>query len=182
MIITHVFAIDVALGLGYANGQLLFHCSEDMKRFKEYTTGKAVVMGRKTYDSIGKALPNRDNYVLSRTMPKLEDPAVCVCHSVSELMDVLSGTGYDEVCIIGGGEIYKETAPLVDKLVYTTFYDSVSEAGVTYPMAEVLFSNPNVDFEVCRSETLDLPVTNVRTGSKHNMKVGFTEAYILKEI
>lgn len=179
MIFTHVFACDKALGIGL-DQSLLYHCKEDMKRFKAYTTGKTVVMGRKTYESIGKALPNRENIVLSKTIKDLPDAKVV--GSIAELMDYLVPEEHPEVCIIGGGEIYAVTAPLVDKLVYTAFDYVEKNVNVWYPMGDIaaVSSISNKKIVKIKEEKGCYPVTiggNIVTG----LNVTFYE-YDLKEI
>lgn len=96
--------------------RLLWHIPDDMKRFKRLTSGHSVIMGRKTFESIGKPLPNRRNIVISRTT-NLNIQGVEVATSLEE---ALSMTRNDpEVFIIGGGEIYQQALPLATKLYLT---------------------------------------------------------------
>ena len=74
-----MFSAIVAVGKNFEIGkknQLLWHISEDLKNFKKITTGKTVIMGRKTFESIGKPLPNRRNIILSRTLDKVDRKSV----------------------------------------------------------------------------------------------------------
>lgn len=87
------------------NNQLLWRLPDDMKRFKSITTGHTVVMGRKTFDSIGKALPGRRNIILSRN-GRLCGEGCEVANSLEEALRLTAGE--KEVFIIGGGEIYKQ--------------------------------------------------------------------------
>ena len=97
------------------DGGLPWRLPEDLKRFKRLTTGNIVVMGRKTYDSIGRALPNRKNIVISRnTSLKIE--GVEVEH---DLIDVLKCNQEENVYVIGGGQIYVDALPLTEKLEIT---------------------------------------------------------------
>jgi len=99
-----IVAVDENWAIGKDN-QLLFHIREDLKRFKTFTVGQTVVMGRKTLESMpnGKPLPNRTNIVLSRgDLPK----DVTACHSFSELKDTLKNIN-GEIYIIGGEMIYR---------------------------------------------------------------------------
>ena len=92
--------------------------SADMKWFKKHTIGKAVVMGRTTYESISKALPNRVNVVLTRDLDYAPlDTSVIICHSIGE---VIERFGTDEIMVIGGAEIYKQFYPLATKIYLTT--------------------------------------------------------------
>jgi len=97
------------------DGDLPWRLPEDLKRFKRLTTGNIVVMGRKTYDSIGRPLPNRKNIVISRnTSLKIE--GVEVEH---DLIDVLKRNQEENVYVIGGGQIYVDSLPLTEKLEVT---------------------------------------------------------------
>ncbi len=97
------------------DGDLPWRLPEDLKRFKRLTTGNIVVMGRKTYDSIGRPLPNRKNIVISRNMSlKIEE--VDVEH---DLVDVLKRNQEENVYVIGGGQIYVEALPFSEKLEVT---------------------------------------------------------------
>ena len=97
------------------DGDLPWQLPEDLKRFKRLTTGNIVVMGRKTYDSIGRPLPNRKNIVISRnTSLKIE--GVDVEH---DLVDVLKRNQEENVYVIGGGQIYVDALPFTEKLEVT---------------------------------------------------------------
>lgn len=106
------------------HNRLIWHISQDLKRFKRLTTGNTVVMGRKTFDSIGSPLPNRVNVVVSRAK-KFSVEGITVVDSLDEALKCGG-----EIFIIGGGEIYKQTLPLADKL-YVTEVDQ-SPVGDTY--------------------------------------------------
>lgn len=115
MKITVVVAIAKNNMIGCAN-KLLWHISEDLKHFKRITTGGCVVMGRKTYESIGKPLPNRRNVVISRN----RNLSIEGCEIFASIEDMIAGLkGVDEVFIIGGGEIYKQTLLFADKIELT---------------------------------------------------------------
>jgi len=105
------------------DNKLLWRQSTDLKRFKELTTGKTVVMGRKTYDSIGKPLPNRRNIVITRQ--DLEIPGCEVVHSLEEALSLDS-----EIFILGGGEIYKKSIILANKIFFTLIQTEIE--GDTY--------------------------------------------------
>ena len=81
---------------------LLWHISEDLKHFKAVTTGHPVIMGRKTYESLGRPLPNRTNVVITRQ--QVEIPGCRVVHSLGEAVALFPGD--DEVFVIGGAQIY----------------------------------------------------------------------------
>ncbi len=104
------------------DGGLPWRLSSDLKRFKADTMGKPIVMGRKTYESIGRALPGRANIVITRNTGFTAE-GVDVVTSVDEaltLADVRARcSGAGEVCVIGGGEIYRQTFDRADKLIVT---------------------------------------------------------------
>ncbi|WP_320054180.1 dihydrofolate reductase [uncultured Acetobacteroides sp.] len=132
-----MIAIVVAMASNSAIGkdnQLLWHITEDMKFFKALTQGGTVVMGRKTYESIGRPLPNRRNIVVSRSVDHLDD-RVELFHSLEEAIRAASAD--ERVFIIGGGEIYHQSLVLADTLYITlvghsyeadTFFPAISEA------------------------------------------------------
>ena len=87
------------------DNNLLWHISGDLKRFKAITTGHSIVLGRKNYDDIGRPLPNRTNYVLSRNTA-FEAPGCTVCRSLGEALDKARAAGETECFIIGGAAVY----------------------------------------------------------------------------
>lgn len=127
-----MISIVVAMARNRAIGldnQLLWHIAEDMKFFKSLTSGGTVVMGRKTYDSIGRPLPNRRNIVITRNADfRAEGVEV-----VSSIEAATKLAELDEkVFIIGGGEIYRQAIDLVDTL-YVTLVDRDYEADTFFP-------------------------------------------------
>lgn len=103
------------------NNKLLWHLPEDFKWFKWNTMGKKVIMGRKTYESIGKPLPNRENIVISK---KNNIKNVKVVSSIEEALSKINSN--EEAFIIGGGSIYKETLPFIDRLYITTILSNMN--------------------------------------------------------
>lgn len=103
-------------------GDMPWRLSSDLKRFKTLTLGRPVVMGRKTYDSIGKPLPGRPNVVISR-QAAIDHPDISMAHSLAEAMEAAERlalqTGAGEICIIGGGQIYAQAIDLADRLCIT---------------------------------------------------------------
>lgn len=102
--------------IGFEN-QLLWHLPKDLKHFKEITSGHPVIMGRKTYESIGKPLPNRTNIVVSRKTDWFEE-GILIVGSIKEAVKFAKKID-EEVFIIGGGKIYEQTMDIVDKLEVT---------------------------------------------------------------
>lgn len=106
------------------DGQLPWRLPEDLRRFKAATLGKPVVMGRKTFESIGRPLPQRHNIVLTRQSGfSVADPAVTVVASLSAALQVAGEA--PEVMIIGGAEIYRLALPLAHRLVLTRVHAAV---------------------------------------------------------
>lgn len=117
-------------GIGLA-GKMPWHLSEDLRRFKRITTGHAILMGRKTWESLGRPLANRRNVVLSRTpVPGVE--------TYASLDAALAALSQEElVFVIGGGEIYRQTLEKADRL-YLTIVDGEAEADTFFPEYEHL--------------------------------------------
>lgn len=120
-------AEDRAIG---DKGNLLWHLSSDLKRFKAITTGHTIIMGRKTYDSLPNgALPNRRNIVISKQLKSLKDAEV-----YSDIDEALKATADEDIVyILGGGEIYKKTFPRADELHLTLVHKSYPEADTRFP-------------------------------------------------
>lgn len=108
------------------DNQLLWHLPDDLKQFKKLTSGHTVVMGRKTYESIGKPLPNRTNVIITRN-ENYEAPGCIVVSSLEEAIRTES-----DVYIIGGAEIYQQALPLTDRIHLTEVQASV-EGDTFFP-------------------------------------------------
>lgn len=110
------------------NNSLLWHISEDLRNFKRITSGHPVVMGRKTFESLGRPLPNRTNVVVSRTMTEIEG-----CRVAAALDAALAGFPEDEeVFIIGGAQIYAQALDMADK-IYITRVEHDYEGDTSFP-------------------------------------------------
>lgn len=107
---------------------LLWNIKEDMRRFRTTTTGHPVVMGRKTFESIGRPLPKRTNVVITRGDSEFE--GCLVAHSIEEAVQMFPAE--EEVFIIGGAQIYKQALPLADKL-YLTIVHRAYEGDTSFP-------------------------------------------------
>jgi len=103
----------------------------DLKYFKRVTTGHHIIMGRKVYQSIGKPLPKRTNVIVTRN-PFFIVSNCFIANSIEEGISIAQENGDDEVMIIGGGEIYKQTMDLWDKL-YITEVDAVVAGDIYFP-------------------------------------------------
>jgi len=114
-----------------ANNNLLWSLPNDMKRFRELTTGHTVIMGRKTYESLPKgALPNRTNVVITRnTQASFKD-----CEIYDQLNEAIRRHQHeDEIFIIGGAAIYEQSIALADKLYITLIHNAFDDADVFFP-------------------------------------------------
>lgn len=117
------------------NGNLLFRLKDDLKNFKNLTTNNVVIMGRKTFESIGKPLPNRLNVIISKTMKKETfNPNLIIVDSLENAIEkckFLNKTLY----IVGGGQIYKEAIEkdIVDEIILTRIKKRVDDADTFFP-------------------------------------------------
>jgi dihydrofolate reductase len=130
------------------NGALPWHVPSDLKTFRRITMGKPVVMGRKTYDSIGKPLPGRDNIVVTRDAGFSAD-GIDRAASVDDALDIArrkaTERGVDEIMVIGGAEIFALTIPLANR-IYLTRIHARPDGDVTFPEPD-----PRIWREVSRS-------------------------------
>jgi dihydrofolate reductase len=130
MSITLIACLDMDSGIGTDEGQLLFHLPKDLQHFKSTTSGKAVVMGRKTWESLPiKPLPKRKNYVLTRDVSFNPEGAIAL-GTVEEVLDLSKGR---EVFIIGGGELYEQFIDIADKMILTQVHSINFNATVHFP-------------------------------------------------
>ncbi len=116
------------------NNDMPWHMPADLKHFKETTMGKPIVMGRKTFESIGRPLPGRRNVVITRN-PDYQPEGVDVVTSIDEAINLLADV--EEVMITGGGNIYQQTIDMADKL-YLTFIDLDTDGDAFFPEFEHL--------------------------------------------
>ncbi len=128
MIISLIAAMGKNRVIG-KNNALPWKLPEDMKRFKEMTQGKPVIMGRKTFESIGKALPNRKNIILTKDKNYRVENCIVV-QSANGALKAAEGAG--EVMIIGGEQIFKEFLPKADK-IHLTIIDKDFEGDTYFP-------------------------------------------------
>jgi dihydrofolate reductase len=123
-----IAAVANGNGIGY-NGKLLWRIPSDLRRFKELTTGNVVVMGRKTYESIGKPLPNRENIVVTS---QYIDGVHCV-KTLQEAYDLAENLTGHKVFVIGGGQLYQEALSGVDVLDITRILDVPDKVDTFFP-------------------------------------------------
>ena len=125
-----IACVDSDFGLGL-NGELLFHIDEDLKRFRELTLNHTVIMGRKTFESIGKPLDNRRNIVLSKSLKTID--GVEIADSLEELYELLIPCSYPaSIFVIGGGEIYRQLIPYTLE-IYLTIVNESKQADTHFP-------------------------------------------------
>lgn len=114
------------------NNALIWHISADLKHFKQLTTGHTVIMGRKTFESIGKALPNRRNVIISHNLDYRAEGCEVV-ESIEKALEI--SVDEDEVFVIGGGTIYREVWGRADRL-YLTLVHTLPEGDTVIPAIE----------------------------------------------
>ena len=129
-IISIIAAIGINRELGKDN-QLLWYLSQDLKRFKAITQGHPVIMGRKTFESIGRPLPKRTNVVIS-SQENYQPEGVTVVTSLMEALILAPELDDEEVFIIGGGQVYADSLGYADRL-YLTLVDGEVEADTFFP-------------------------------------------------
>ncbi len=125
-----IVAVDETRAIGKDN-RLLWHIPEDLKHFKELTTGHAVIMGENTYHSIGRPLPNRTNIVVTLDQT-LALPGCLVVHSLDEALSVAREHEREEIFVMGGASIYRQFLPMIDRL-YLTLVSGKHEADTFFP-------------------------------------------------
>lgn len=104
------------------DNQLPWHLPADLKHFKTITSGHPILMGRKTYESIGRPLPNRTNIIITRN-PSYEAPGCIVVQSINEAVESAASIGSNEIFIIGGAEVYKQLLPNIERIYLTVVHD-----------------------------------------------------------
>lgn len=139
-----IVAISDNNAIGRDN-ELLWHISEDLRFFKRQTLGWPVIMGRKTFESIGRALPGRVNIVISRNFATGED--VAVVGSLEAAFEVAQSTNLEKCYVMGGGQIYAQVLDQADRLVVTHVHTVIEDADTFFPQID-----PSVWEAVSRSE------------------------------
>ena len=130
MIVSLIVATDRQGGIGI-EGRLPWHLPADLKRFRELTMGHHLIVGRKTFDSIGKALTGRKMIVVTRDRT-FQAKESLVAHSVEEALELARERGEDEVFVGGGGEIYAQSLAFADR-IYLTLVEAEVEADAFFP-------------------------------------------------
>ena len=131
------------------DNKLIWHLPEDLKRFKMITSGKNIIMGRKTFESLGRILPNRKHIILCNDMEmNINDDRVLILDDISRLKDYIDSD--EENFVIGGATIYKLLMPLCDKL-YITHIDEEFDGDVYFP---------EIDFSIWKKLSVEDGITN----------------------
>ena len=144
MIISHIVAVAKDWSIGQ-NNDLMWRLSADLKKFKSITSGHHILLGRKNYESIGRPLPNRVSLVVSRDS-NLSIEGVSCFTNIDAAIQAAKEAGEKELFIIGGGEIYKQTMNIIDK-VYLTIVDA------TFDKADTFYPELNLnDWDIAEKE------------------------------
>ena len=141
--------------IGRNNG-LMWHLAEDMKYFRRQTLGCPVIMGRKTYESIGRPLPNRQNIIVSKSLVEAPE-GFALSPSLASAFATAEVYGAEKCFVIGGGQIYHQAMESADILMITHGHVSIEEADTFFP--EI---SPEEWEERSRSETATDPETGYR--------------------
>ncbi len=152
--ISIIVAIDKNNGIG-KNGDMLYHISDDLKHFKELTINNAIIMGRKTFESIGsKPLPQRDNIVITSqsNLPHIDN--VIYFDNIGSALEYSWKKGYDKVFFIGGASIYKSVLDLkwATKMYITYIEDNSKEADTFFPSFNEKEWSISSDIEKCTND------------------------------
>jgi dihydrofolate reductase len=144
MIISIIAAMDKNQGIGIDN-KIPWHLPADLMRFKRITMGHHLILGRMTFESIGGPLPGRQMIILSRN-PELKSEGCFVSPSIEDALQLAYAAGENEVFVVGGGEVFKDTLPKVDRL-YLSFVDATAEADTHFPQFD-----PDAWSVICEKE------------------------------
>ena len=120
------------------NNKLPWYIPEDLRHFKDVTEGHPVIMGRKTYESIGRPLPNRTNIVITRNK-HFNAPGCLVVSSLADSVKLAEQKDTNEIFIIGGGQIFEEAITIANKL-YLTLVEGDFDGDVYFPEYQSLFT------------------------------------------
>ncbi len=127
-----IAAIDQSRAIGRDNA-LPWHLPDDLKRFKALTLGKPILMGRKTAKAIGRVLPGRRNLVLTRS-GRVPFAGMEAVSSLDDARAIAEADGANELCVIGGGELYALTLPLATRMHLTFVDTAIQNADAFFPM------------------------------------------------
>ena len=152
-LISLIVAVDERLGIGKEN-KLLCHLPADLKHFKQMTLGKPIIMGRKTFESIGKALPGRINIVLSHHDRLIE--GVTVVQSLEEAIELVKDE--PEIMVIGGSHVFQEALTKAQR-IYLTMIHHVFDADVFFPDIDLATWGLTKEYNLARDEKNEYDMT-----------------------
>ena len=139
MIFTLIAAVSENNAIG-RNNELPWKLPEDLKFFKRTTLGKPVIMGRKTFEALGKPLPGRLNIVLSRNKELTLPDGVLLLGDISEATEYLENSeeykDLEQAFIIGGGQVYQQAMPLAERMFITRVHTTVDDADAFFPVID----------------------------------------------
>ncbi|MCW8804507.1 MAG: dihydrofolate reductase [Ignavibacteriaceae bacterium] len=119
--------------IGRANGEMPWHVKEEFQHFKQTTFGSAVIMGRKTFETLGKPLKGRENIIVTRNKDfKMDFNETRLVHSLEESISYCKSKKFEKVFIIGGGDIYRQALLLADEMILS-FMKFEAEGEVIFP-------------------------------------------------
>ena len=130
MIVSLIVAYDRRGAIGF-QGKIPWRLPSDLRRFKQLTMGHHIVMGRKTWDSIGRALPGRQSIIITH-QSGFSQPGVDVVHSLTDALYLASQRAEQECFIIGGGAVYAQALPRADRIYATLVQTVIAEADVFF--------------------------------------------------
>ena len=141
--------------IGRINGEMPWHIKEEFQHFKETTMGSAIIMGRKTFETLGKPLKGRENIIITKNENfNVEFDDVKVFHSLDESIDYCGSKEYEKIFIIGGGEIYKHAIPKADELILSYLkFDAEGEIifpEIDYQEWRMVFTEDREQFKIVR--------------------------------
>ncbi len=123
--------------IGRANGEMPWHVKEEFQHFKQTTLGSPVIMGRKTFETLGKPLKGRENIIITRNKNfKVDFEETTICHSLELAIDYCQSKNCEKVFIIGGGNIYHQAMPIADEMILS-FMKFEADGEVRFPEINV---------------------------------------------
>jgi len=119
--------------IGKSNGEMPWHVKEEFQHFKKTTLGSAVIMGRKTFETLGKPLKGRENIIITRNKDfNVDFDETKLCHSLEEALNYCESKKYEKAFIIGGGEIYRQALIIANEMILS-FMKFEAEGEVKFP-------------------------------------------------
>ena len=146
--------------IGKANGEMPWHVKEEFQHFKQTTFASAVIMGRKTFETLGKPLKGRENIIVTRNQNfKVDFDETKIFHSLDESINYCKSKKYEKAFIIGGGEIYRQAFLLANEMILS-FMKFEAEGEVTFPLIkqdtwQLVSTEDREQFEIRRYVKID---------------------------